>query len=82
MLDNLIIVKGEEYLTEYRFNTNTAKHYFCSKCGIYTHHQRRSNPNEYGFNTGCVDEFKPEDYLEIPVVDGINHSKDIKRVTK
>ena len=77
LLDNLIIVKGEEYLTEYRFNTNTAKHYFCSKCGIYTHHQRRSNPNEYGFNTGCVDEFKPEDYLEIPVVDGINHPKDI-----
>ena len=50
LLDNLIIVKGEEYLTEYRFNTNTAKHYFCSNCGIHTHNRPRSNPNVYGVN--------------------------------
>jgi hypothetical protein len=39
---------GEEALTLYRFNTGVAQHYFCSKCGIYTHHRRRSNPNQYG----------------------------------
>ena len=33
---------GEEALTVYRFNTGVAQHYFCSRCGIYTHHQRRA----------------------------------------
>ncbi|NBU89174.1 MAG: GFA family protein, partial [Betaproteobacteria bacterium] len=34
----------------YQFNTKIAKHYFCSNCGIYTHHQRRSFPDQYGYN--------------------------------
>lgn len=37
-LDDLTIEAGEELLSLYQFNTNTAKHYFCSRCGIYTHH--------------------------------------------
>jgi len=45
-LTGLTIVKGQDVLTLYQFSTQTAKHYFCSVCGIYTHHQRRSNPNE------------------------------------
>src|SRR5947207_12271091 len=40
-LDGINITRGSELLTLYQFNTNTAKHYFCSRCGIYTHHQRR-----------------------------------------
>ena len=40
-LDGIKIIKGSELLSLYQFNTKTAKHYFCSKCGIYTHHQRR-----------------------------------------
>ena len=47
---NLTVLKGECFLKEYSFNTHTAKHFFCSNCGIYTHHQRRSNPKEFGFN--------------------------------
>ena len=47
---NLTLLKGESLLKEYSFNTCTAKHFFCSNCGIYTHHQRRSNPEEFGFN--------------------------------
>jgi hypothetical protein len=50
VLDNLKVIKGEDKLSLYQFNTNTAKHFFCSVCGIYTHHQRRSNPSQYGFN--------------------------------
>ena len=47
-LGGVDILSGEEALSLYKFNTGTAKHLFCSKCGIYTHHQRRSNPNQYG----------------------------------
>ncbi len=37
-LDGVVVAQGAEFLSEYRFNTETAKHYFCSRCGIYTHH--------------------------------------------
>lgn len=47
-LKDITFLSGEEALSLYQFNTGVAKHYFCSKCGIYTHHQRRSNPDEYG----------------------------------
>ena len=43
------ITKGINNLTLYQFNTMIANHYFCSICGIYTHHQLRSNPQKYDF---------------------------------
>lgn len=67
---------GEDTLSVYQFNTMTAKHYFCSQCGIYTHHQRRSNPNEYGVNVACLEGISPFDFDEVPVSDGIHHPSD------
>lgn len=75
-LSGIKIVKGKEFIKLYQFNTNTAKHYFCSNCGIYTHHQRRSNPNEYGFNVGCLEGVNPFDLGEIVTNDGVNHLSD------
>ena len=43
-------LQGEDALTSYRFNTGSAQHFFCSHCGIYTHHQRRSDQSQYGGN--------------------------------
>ena len=48
------VVEGEDKLSLYKFHTKVAKHYFCSICGIYTHHNPRSNPSMTGFNLGCV----------------------------
>ena len=70
---NLTVVKGQKLLSKYQFSTKTAKHYFCSRCGIYTHHQRRSDPNEFGINMGCIDEFDFSSYGDIPVMDGKNN---------
>ena len=80
-LKNLKIVEGEEYLSMYQFNTNVAKHYFCKKCGIYTHHQRRSNPNEFAINVGCIDDLDPNKYFKLEVVnnDGNNHILDRRK---
>lgn len=75
-LGALKITKGREYLTLYQFNTFTAKHFFCSRCGIHTHHQRRSNPEEYGFNVGCLEDVNPFELGDVPVADGINHPSD------
>ncbi len=76
LLEDFEITSGEEALTLYQFNTNTARHYFCSRCGIYTHHQRRSNPEEYGVNVACLDGVSPFDFAEVPVGDGVNHPSD------
>lgn len=78
-LGDIEILRGEEALTLYAFNTKTAKHYFCSKCGVYTHHQRRSNPNQYGVNAACLEGVSPFDFEEVPVSDGVNHPSDGKR---
>ena len=50
------IVKGKDVLSLYQFHSKVAKHYFCSFCGIYTHHHPRSNPAMTGFNIGCIDD--------------------------
>ena len=36
------VVRGQNHLQLYQFNTHVAEHYFCGVCGIYTHHRRRS----------------------------------------
>jgi hypothetical protein len=75
-LGSIKFISGETLLTLYQFNTGTAKHYFCSVCGIYTHHQRRSNPNEYGVNVACLEGVSPFDFEDVQVLDGINHPSD------
>jgi len=77
-LDKLRIVKGADNLTLYQWGTNTAKHYFCKTCGIYTHHQRRMNPNEYGVNVGALEGVNPSELGDIPWTDGVNHPSDQK----
>lgn len=75
-LDGIEILNGQDSLSLYQFGTKAAKHYFCSKCGIYTHHQRRSDPNQYGINVACLDGLSPFDFDEVPVNDGIYHPTD------
>jgi hypothetical protein len=79
-LSGIRIIKGQEFLKLYQFNSKTAKHYFCSNCGIYTHHQRRSNPEQYGFNVGCLEGVNPFDIPDVPTNDGVNHPSD-RRIT-
>lgn len=74
--DGLRIVRGAENLTLYTFGTHTAQHHFCKTCGIYTHHRRRSNPNEYGVNMGALNGVNPAEYEPIGWNDGVNHPSD------
>ena len=76
--ENFKIIKGEEKLKLYQFHTKVAKHFFCSDCGIYTHHNPRSNPAMTGFNIGCIDEINTLKLENISVNDGINHPLDKK----
>ena len=53
------LLKGEDALSLYQFNTRTAKHYFCKVCGIYTFHRPRTNPNVFRVNVGCLEGVDP-----------------------
>ena len=75
-LGSVRVLQGDDVLTSYRFNTGEAQHFFCSQCGIYTHHQRRSNPNEYGINVACLEGVSPFDFAQVPVMDGMQHPND------
>jgi hypothetical protein len=58
------LVSGSDSLTEYRFHTMTARHFFCKTCGIYTFHHKRVTPDYFGVNVFCLHNFDP---LGIPV---------------
>lgn len=51
----LTITQGADVLTLYEWNTRRAKHYFCSRCGIYVFHRKRAAPDHYGVNVFCLD---------------------------
>ena len=72
------IIQGQDKLKLYKFHSNIAKHYFCSICGIYTHHNPRSNPSMTGFNVGCIDEIDTLKLVNVSINDGQNHPLDKK----
>ena len=72
----LEVTQGQDLLATYTFNTGVAQHHFCTRCGIYTHHRRRSNPDEYGVNAACLG-VSPFDFEEVLVTDGVNHPCDV-----
>ena len=74
--DDFDVLRGADKLTLYTFNTHVAQHHFCSVCGIYTHHQRRSNPDELGVNIACLKGHSPFELTEVEVLDGQNHPAD------
>jgi hypothetical protein len=74
--DGFRITEGEDKVATYRFNTGVAEHHFCTVCGIYTHHKRRSNPNELGVNVACLAGVSPFDFREVIVLDGERHPSD------
>ena len=50
------LLRGKEELSEYRFNTGTAQHLFCRRCGVKSFYVPRSNPDGYSVNLRCLDQ--------------------------
>jgi len=53
--DRFTLLSGRETLTTYSFNTHTAKHLFCSVCGVKSFYVPRSHPDGFSVNARCLD---------------------------
>jgi hypothetical protein len=49
------LLTGSDALTNYQFNTGTARHMFCATCGIKSFYVPRSHPDGYSVNVRCLD---------------------------
>jgi hypothetical protein len=58
------LLRGAEQLSEYKFNTGTARHLFCSRCGVKSFYVPRSNPDGYSVNVRCLN---PETVEQVEV---------------
>ena len=54
--DRFTLTAGDDVLTTYTFNTGTAKHRFCSVCGVKPFYVPRSHPDGFSVNARCLDE--------------------------
>ncbi len=54
--DRFKVASGGDALSTYTFNTGTAKHLFCSVCGIKSFYVPRSHPDGFSVNARCLDE--------------------------
>lgn len=60
------LLSGADVLTTYTFNTGTAKHLFCSICGIKSFYVPRSHPRGYSVNARCLDPGTIESMTIVP----------------
>jgi hypothetical protein len=49
------LLEGSAAVSEYQFNTGTARHLFCSRCGVKSYYVPRSNPDGFSVNVRCLD---------------------------
>ena len=50
------LLRGEDALSTYTFNTGQARHLFCRNCGVESFYVPRSHPDGYSVNLRCLDD--------------------------
>ena len=70
---DLVMLAGTEHLSRYQWNKRIAEHFFCSICGVYTHHRRRRDPSQYSINIECLDEQPMPESACVGLVNGLGH---------
>ena len=61
------LLSGNDTLRTYSFNTHTAKHLFCSVCGIKSFYVPRSHPDGVSVNARCIDSETIEELTVTPL---------------
>ena len=77
--EQFTLLKGEDVLTTYTFNTGIAKHKFCSKCGINPFYIPRSHPDSVDVNLRCLDGNVLKEFEIVPF-DGANWEQNVEKL--
>ena len=77
--DDFRLIKGEDALTSYRFNTGAANHLFCRHCGVKSFYVPRSHPDGYSVNLRCLDPENLPD-VDLETFDGANWEQNIASI--
>lgn len=74
------LLRGQDMLETYRFNTGVAEHYFCRRCGIKSFYLPRSHPDGYSVNVNCLE---PETIESVVVedFDGLHWEENIAKLS-
>jgi hypothetical protein len=49
------LLRGDDAICTYTFNTGVAKHFFCATCGVKSFYIPRSHPDGVSVNARCID---------------------------
>ena len=77
-LSKFKLLRGEEMLSTYTFNTHNAKHTFCKHCGVKPFYTPRSNPDGIDINVHCLD--TDDLSVNITAFDGENWEKNAHKL--
>lgn len=78
------LLSGDDALTSYSFNTHTARHLFCSVCGVKSFYRPRSNPDGWSVNCRCLDDAS-EIAIDVSPFDGARweeHAGELAELSK
>ena len=73
------MLRGQDELTSYRFNTEQAEHLFCRRCGIKSFYVPRSHPEAFSVHLDCL-ELPDAVNVTIRAFDGANWERNIARL--
>lgn len=73
------LLQGKDNLSEYTFNTGTAKHLFCKTCGIKSFYIPRSNPDGFAVTWRALDSWMDLNVTIVPF-DGQNWEANAARL--
>lgn len=73
------LLTSPENITTYTFNTHTAKHTFCKRCGMHPFYTPRSHPDHVDVNARCLDGVDPW-ALDIEKFDGANWEANVASI--
>jgi hypothetical protein len=77
--ENFTLLRGQEFLTTYTFNTRLARHNFCRICGIHSFYHPRSHPEGIDVNIRCLD-LDLSNEFEVELFDGINWEANVSKI--
>jgi hypothetical protein len=77
--ERFALLRGEEHLSVYTFNTGVAKHMFCKTCGIHPFYRPRSHPEGWDVNVRCLDGDAPSRFRVEPF-DGLRWEENVEAI--